>query len=79
MNFIIKSKTRVCNGSIIRFTHNSECTKTIMVNSVYLPDMLNENDKLPCLFYLSGLTCTDENVMQKSGAFKKLFEHKIGL
>jgi hypothetical protein len=50
-----------------------------MINSVYIPDLLNENDKLPCLIYLSGLTCTDENVMQKGGAFKKLFEHKIGL
>lgn len=28
--------------------------------------------------YLSGLTCTDENVCQKSGAFKALSEHQLG-
>lgn len=32
----------------------------------------------PTLLYLSGLTCTDENVCQKSGVFRYLSEAKIG-
>jgi S-formylglutathione hydrolase len=47
-----------------------------MTCSIYLPHVEDE-EKLPCLFFLSGLTCTDENVCQKSGAFKTLSELKI--
>ncbi|KIZ04814.1 S-formylglutathione hydrolase [Monoraphidium neglectum] len=37
--------------------------------TVYFPPAAEAADaKLPVLFYLSGLTCTDENVIQKSGA-----------
>ena len=39
-----------------------------MVFSVYLPPQVEQGHKLPVLYWLSGLTCTDENFMQKAGA-----------
>jgi S-formylglutathione hydrolase len=47
-----------------------------MTCSVYIPS--NEN-KLSALLYLSGLTCSDENVCQKSNIFKSLYENNMAL
>ena len=35
--------------------------------AIFLPPQASSNNKVPVLYWLSGLTCTDENVMQKSG------------
>ncbi len=48
-----------------RFTHLSSSNACEMTFAVYLPDQ-TEQKKLPVLYWLSGLTCTDENFMQKS-------------
>lgn len=71
----IKSTTKVFDGHLIRFSHNSSQTGTPMTLAVYLPDNIDRSDdskKVPYIMYLSGLTCTDENVCQKSGVFYKL-------
>jgi S-formylglutathione hydrolase len=76
----IKANTRVCGGRLIRFSHSSNSTQTVMTLSVFLPNDVERSDAtaaLPCLVYLSGLTCTDENVCQKSGIFKQLSKHKV--
>lgn len=75
--FQIKSKIRVGNGTLIRFSHLSTHTKTVMTCSVFIPEIKCDDKKYPCLLYLSGLTCTDENVCQKSGIFKCLSDHKV--
>ena len=36
--------------------------------AIYLPPQASEQKKVPVLYWLSGLTCTDENFMQKAGA-----------
>lgn len=40
-----------------------------MVFAVYLPPQA-ENERVPLLWWLSGLTCNDENFMQKAGAHR---------
>jgi S-formylglutathione hydrolase len=37
----------------------------------------SSQSKAPILYYLSGLTCTDENVIQKAGAQKACAKHGI--
>jgi len=49
-----------------------------MTCAVFLPTDTASSGKSPCLMYLSGLTCTDENVCQKSGVFKYLSDKKMG-
>jgi S-formylglutathione hydrolase len=42
--------------------------------SIYKPDT---EEKVPVLYWLSGLTCNEENFMQKSGVQRYLSKHKI--
>lgn len=50
-----------------RFKHYSSTLDCEMIFAVYLPPQA-ETQKVPALWWLSGLTCTDENFMQKAGA-----------
>lgn len=76
-DFTIKSTVKVFDGNLIRFTHMSRETKCIMTAAVYIPSSVQSDVKFPALMYLSGLTCSDENVCQKSGAFRALAENGI--
>ncbi len=51
-----------------RYRHRSSSLNCDMVFAVYLPPQAEQGAKLPALYWLSGLTCTDENFMQKAGA-----------
>lgn len=51
-----------------RYRHHSKVLGCDMVFAVYLPPQAEQGAKLPVLYWLSGLTCTDENFMQKAGA-----------
>ncbi len=51
------------------YTHASAETGTDMTFAVYVPDH-EKGAKLPVLWYLSGLTCTHANVMEK-GEYRK--------
>jgi hypothetical protein len=75
----VKSTVKVFGGHLIRFSHNSTSTKTVMTCAVYIPNELgrHQENKIAVIMYLSGLTCTDENVCQKSGVFRKLAEHNV--
>jgi S-formylglutathione hydrolase len=54
-------------GRQLRFTHPSRALNCGMNFSVYLPPAA-ENGPVPVLYWLSGLTCTDENFVNKAGA-----------
>jgi len=49
-----------------------------MTFSVYLPPQAEE-ERVPVLYWLSGLTCTDENFVQKAGAQRYAAEHGIAI
>ena len=57
-----------CFGGIQRFyQHNSREIGLPMRFSVFLPEQARAG-KVPALFYLAGLTCTEETFMIKAGA-----------
>lgn len=57
-----------CFGGVQRFySHQSSAVGLPMRFSVYLPAQARVG-KVPALFYLAGLTCTDETFMIKAGA-----------
>ncbi|MCW3173086.1 S-formylglutathione hydrolase [Shewanella sp. FYR11-62] len=60
------SSTKVFGGWLRQFNHQSEVNNCSMRFAIYLPPQA-ATQKVPVLYWLSGLTCTDENVMQKSG------------
>lgn len=58
------------------YKHLSAETGTEMTFAVYVPDHA-PGEKLPVLWYLSGLTCTHANVMEKGEYRKACAEHGI--
>ena len=59
---------KACSGSQLRYKHLSRVLNCEMVFSVYLPPQVEGGRRVPVLFWLSGLTCTDENFVTKAGA-----------
>ena len=58
------------------YTHQSAATGTPMTFAVFVPDHV-PGAKLPVLFYLSGLTCTHANVMEKGEYRAACAQHGI--
>jgi len=58
------------------YKHTSAATGTEMTFSVFVPDHA-PNEKLPMLWYLSGLTCTHANVTEKGEYRAACAEHGI--
>ena len=73
------SNTKVAGGWHKQYTHTATSTHCTMRFAVFLPPGASETNKVPVLYWLSGLTCTDENFMQKAGAFKKAAELGIAI
>lgn len=51
-----------------QYSHLSKTLNCSMRFAIYLPPQTANGTKVPVLYWLSGLTCTDENFMQKAGA-----------
>lgn len=65
-------------GFLNRYTHQSTVLDCEMTFSVYLPPQA-EKESVPALYWLSGLTCTDDNVRTKAGAQRYAAEQGIAL
>lgn len=69
-----------CHGGVQRFyRHDSAAIGLPMRFSVYLPPQAQAGGKVPVLFYLAGLTCTEETFMIKAGAQRFAAEHGLML
>lgn len=69
---------RAFNGEHRKYQHYSEALQCQMTFSLYLPS--NEEQKpLPLIWWLSGLTCTDDNFSQKSGFQRLADEYKVAV
>lgn len=70
-------------GYLNRYEHASSTCHCKMTFSVYLPpkvnDSANTNATVPAVYFLSGLTCTDDNVRTKAGAQRYAAELGIAL
>jgi S-formylglutathione hydrolase len=65
-------------GWLNRYRHTSETCRCEMTFSVYLPPQA-QTRKVPAVYWLSGLTCTDDNVRTKAGAQRYAAELGIAL
>jgi S-formylglutathione hydrolase len=66
-NISMKEKIRSHNGFVYRMKHWSKVNNCNMNFSIYLPDLKSRRaENPPVLYYLSGLTCSDENALVKS-------------
>jgi S-formylglutathione hydrolase len=76
MNLETVSENRSFGGTQGVYAHQSEATGTPMTFAVFVPEH-EAGAKLPVLFYLSGLTCTHANVMEKGEYRRACAEHGI--
>ncbi len=65
-------------GWLNRYQHHSSSCNCEMTFSVYLPPKA-EKERVPAVYWLSGLTCTDDNVRTKAGAQRYAAELGIAL
>ena len=65
-------------GWLNRYRHTSNSCNCEMTFSVYLPPQA-ESGRVPAVYWLSGLTCTDDNVRTKAGAQRYAAELGIAL
>jgi S-formylglutathione hydrolase len=72
------SETRCFGGIQKTLRHDSEATGTPMNVSIFLPPAAQE-DRVPVLYFLSGLTCTEENFTTKAGAQRYAAEAGLAL
>ncbi len=72
------SEQRCFGGVQGVYRHASETTGTPMQFAVFIPPGA-ENGGVPVLWYLSGLTCTEENFTVKAGAQRYAAEHGLML
>jgi S-formylglutathione hydrolase len=74
----IVNEYKIFGGKLNFYSHLSTTCKTNMRFAVYLPPQ-SKLQPVPVLYFLSGLTCTEENFMVKSGAQKYAAEHGLML
>jgi S-formylglutathione hydrolase len=72
------SESRCFGGRQQVWTHASTATGTDMTYGLYLPPSA-EDGPVPVVLYLSGLTCTHANVMDKAGAQRVCAELGLAL
>lgn len=72
------SEVRSFGGRQLRFKHHSNTLNCDMQFSVYLPAEA-EQGPVPAVYFLSGLTCTDENFSTKAGAQRVAAELGLAL
>ncbi|EIE27284.1 S-formylglutathione hydrol [Coccomyxa subellipsoidea C-169] len=74
----LQKSNKVFGGWNRRYAHKSEELGCTMNFSVFFPPAA-ESQKVPVVYFLSGLTCTDENVMTKSGIQRKAAEEGVAI
>jgi S-formylglutathione hydrolase len=62
-----------------QYRHHSSVLNCEMRFAIYLPPQASNGKKVPVLYWLSGLTCSDENFMQKAGALRMAAELGIAI
>lgn len=58
------------------YKHHSEVLKCSMKFAIYIPPH-EKDEKLPVIYWLSGLTCNEQNFITKAGAQKYAAENKV--
>ncbi len=76
---LVQQKQAACfGGTVAYYSHPSQVCDCEMRFSVFVPPQA-ANGPVPVLYYLSGLTCTEENFTAKAGAQRYAAEHGLML
>ena len=73
------SANKMFGGKQLKFKHKSDVLNCNMIFSVYLPPQASAMNRVPVIYWLSGLTCTDDNFVQKAGAQQYAAEEGVAI
>ncbi|KAE9525878.1 S-formylglutathione hydrolase [Testudinibacter aquarius] len=73
------SSNKMFGGQHQRYRHFSNRTECEMTFAIYLPPQAENGQKVPLLYWLSGLTCNDENFSTKAGAQRLAAQYGFAL
>ena len=77
MTLEIVSENKSHGGRQLVVKHASSATGTDMTFSIFLPPQADSGERLPVIWYLSGLTCTQANVTEKGEYRAACAEHGL--
>lgn len=77
MAFTTNATIAVFGGRLLKLTHQSSTTGTPMNLNLFIPASASSSSPAPVLLYLSGLTCTPDNVTEKG--FLQAYALPLGL
>ncbi len=78
MTLKLVEQKRSFGGEQRKYTHYSDALQCDMTFSIFLPSNKDEKD-IPLVWFLSGLTCTDDNFSQKSGFQRLAEQHQVAV
>lgn len=73
------SQNKSFGGWHKQYRHQSAVLNCSMRFAIFLPPQASNGNPVPVLYWLSGLTCSDENFMQKAGAQRLAAELGIAI
>jgi S-formylglutathione hydrolase len=73
------SANKSFGGWTKHYRHHSDVLNCDMRFAIYLPPQATNEKRVPVLYWLSGLTCTDENFVHKAGAQRMAAELGIAI
>lgn len=74
-----ESANKSFGGWTKHYSHHSATLNCDMRFAIYLPPQVADGRKAPLIYWLSGLTCTDENFIQKAGAQRMAAELGVAI
>ncbi|NMP17422.1 S-formylglutathione hydrolase [Thalassotalea sp. Y01] len=72
------SDIKCFSGRQLRYKHDAATLNCEMTFSIFLPSQATQKS-VPVLYWLSGLTCTDENFVTKAGAQQFAEKYQVAL
>lgn len=73
---VVENNHRCFGGEQLVVSHDSSTVNCAMRFAVFLPSLARTR-KVPAVYFLSGLTCTEQNVITKAGAQRYCEEHGV--
>ena len=76
----VKAQNKVNGGVLTKYSFKSSVLGNLDANmNVYTPPQAEGGNKVPVLFYLSGLTCNEDNAAQKGATFAAAAEVGVAI
>ncbi|MFT5137876.1 MAG: S-formylglutathione hydrolase, partial [Arenicella sp.] len=72
------AENKIFDGRQLQYKHSSDVLGCEMQFSIYLPPQVAQQ-RVPVLYWLSGLTCNDQNFVTKAGAQQFASQHGIAI